>query len=100
MPISGSQGRLDFQLSSSHKSGLVRKGRIQRYCGWRKSESPVENGGKHPMILLGFNMFQPSQIGGAGFPPPYDQDGEVNGFLMSGSMDHIQFFIVIGESRW
>jgi hypothetical protein len=28
-----------------------------------KSESPVENGGKHPMIFVGF---QPSKIGGAG----------------------------------
>jgi hypothetical protein len=45
---------------------------ISPYILWmvEKSESPVENGGKHPIILFGF---QPSQIGGAGFRnhPPY-----------------------------
>ena len=29
------------------------------YCGWVRNPAPVENGGKLPMILLGF---QPSKV--------------------------------------
>jgi len=45
----------------------------QSYCGWTKSESPVENGGKHPII------YRVSTIqDGAGFLPPSSQTiGEI-----------------------
>jgi hypothetical protein len=52
------------QLKQTHVTDFpTKKSRMIRWMA-AKSQSPVENGGKDPIILFGF---QPSKIGDAGF---------------------------------